>query len=309
MLFHPAVKSWIERPFALPLGIIWVVDHPPEAPLILGFVADLIFAARIEDAAGRLGYRMQWIERAERVAPLEAQPAGRQLGEHLAGPGAALIDLVSALRPALMLFDLGNDQIPWRQWVALLKSAPATRRYPLLCYGSHVDAATLLAAEHAGADAVVPRSRFAAELPALIQQHARTVDIQALIATCQQPLSALARHGLELFNRGEYFEAHEILEAAWNEDDTPGRELYRAILQVAVAYLQIERGNYNGALKMFLRLRQWIDPLPERCRGVEVGRLRDDARQVYAELVALDRPRIAEFDRSLFQPVHYREAP
>lgn len=309
MFFQRAVNSWIEQPFGGLLGIIWAVEPPPEVPVILGFVADLIFAARIEDTAERLGYRMRWIERAEQVAPLEAEPARRQLGEPLTGPGAALIDLVSAQRPALMLFDLGNAQIPWRQWVALLKTSPATRRYPLLCYGSHVDASTLRAAEHAGADAVLPRSRFIAELPALIQQYARTIDLQALAITCQQPLSARARHGLELFNRGEYFEAHEVLEEAWNEDDTAGRELYRAILQVAVAYLQIERGNYNGALKMFLRLRQWIDPLPERCRGVEVGRLRDDARRVYEALIALGRPRIAEFDRSLFQPVRYREAP
>lgn len=285
------------------------MEHTPKTPVIVAFVADLIFASQIESAAERLGYRVHWIERAEQVAPLEAQPPARQLGEHLSGPGAALIEQLTALHPALLLFDLGNPHIPWRQWVALLKSVPATRRFPLLCYGSHVDAATLQAAEHAGAEAVLPRSRFIAELPALIEQYARKVDHAALQRACQLPLAPQARHGLELFNRGEYFEAHEALEEAWNEDDTPGRELYRAILQVAVAYLQIERGNYNGALKMFLRLRQWIDPLPERCRGVEVAQLRTDARRAYDELLALGRPRIAEFDRSLFQPVQYREAP
>jgi CheY-like chemotaxis protein len=285
------------------------VEHPLENPVIVGFVADLIFATRIEGVAEGLGYQVQWIERAEQIAPAEAEPAARQLGEHLTGPGAALIERLTALHPALILFDLGNPHIPWQQWVALLKSVPATRRYPVLCYGSHVDAATLQAAEHAGADAVLPRSRFMAELPALIQQYARRVDHAALQITCQQPLSSLALRGLELFNRGEYFEAHEALEAAWNEDDTPGRELYRAILQVAVAYLQIERGNYSGAMKMFLRLRQWIDPLPDRCRGVDVAQLRADARRVYDELLALGRPRIAEFDRKAFQPVRFSEQP
>lgn len=276
-----------------------------QLPVIVGFIADLIFASRIEDAAERLGYRMHWIERLEQVAPPEAGPQPRQLGEHLTGPGAALIEQVTSLHPALIIFDLGNPHIPWRQWVALLKSVSATRRYPLICYGSHIDAATLKEAEHAGAEAVLPRSRFMSDLPALIQQYARWVDYAALQHTCRQPLSPQALHGLELFNHGEYFEAHEALEAAWNEDDTPGRELYRAILQVAVAYLQIERGNYNGAIKMFLRLRQWIDPLPETCRGVDVSRLRSDARSAYEALLALGRSRIAEFDRSLFQPVRY----
>jgi len=139
----------------------------------------------------------------------------------------------------------------------------------------------------------------------LIQKYARLPDEKALQEACQAPLSELALKGLELFNHGEYFEAHEALEGAWNEDQTPGRELYRAILQVAVAYLQIERRNYSGALKMFLRLRQWIDPLPDNCRGVDVARLRDDARAVHSMLVRLGRERVAELDPDLLRPVNY----
>jgi hypothetical protein len=90
-------------------------------------------------------------------------------------------------------------------------------------------------------------------------------------------------------------------------DTSPGRELYRAILQVAVAYLQIERGNYAGAMKMFLRLRQWIDPLPETCRGVNVAQLRADAWRARETLIALGKDRIGEFDRELFKPVIYRD--
>ena len=70
-------------------------------------------------------------------------------------------------------------------------------------------------------------------------------------------------------------EAHDLFERAWMEDESPGRELYRAILQVAVAYYQISRGNYNGAAKMFLRMRQWIDPLPDFCRGFNVAQLQN----------------------------------
>jgi len=111
---------------------------------------------------------------------------------------------------------------------------------------------------------------------------------------------------LQEFNHGKYFEAHEFLEDAWNEDSSPGRELYRAILQVAVAYLQIERRNYNGAIKMFLRVRQWIDPLPGQCRGVDIDQLRSDAERVRQALLALGPERIGEFNHNLFHPVQYR---
>jgi predicted metal-dependent hydrolase len=264
--------------------------------------------ARIEPAVRLAGFQAEWIERTEQIAPEDPDSPSRQPAEHLSGPGAVLIDRITRLRPALIVFDLGSEQIPWREWVALIKSVPATRRYPLICFGSHVDAQTLKEARERGANAVFARSHFFSHLPELIQKYARLVDPLELERTCSLALSDLAVQGIELFNRGEFFEAHEALEEAWNEDSTPGRELYRAILQVAVAYLQIERGNYPGALKMFLRLRQWIEPLPERCRGVDIASLRRDAEAVRQRLVELGADRIQEFDRGLFRPVLY-EAP
>jgi hypothetical protein len=281
------------------------VQDRNESPLILAFVSELMSQTRIETTAQSLGYQIIWIERMEQIAPPDLNAPRRQLAEHLVGPGAALIEKLTVWKPALILCDLGNEQIPWREWVALIKSVPATRRYPLICFGSHVAADKIKIAQEAGADAVLARSSFFSDLANIIQKFARPIDYQALVETCQLPLSHLALEGLELFNRGDYFEAHELLEEAWNEDETPGRELYRAILQVAVAYLQVERGNYSGVLKMFLRVRQWIDPLPDQCRGVDVARLRQDAEAVRQQVLALGRERIVEFDPGLFRPVIY----
>jgi hypothetical protein len=274
-------------------------------PLIVGFIADLIFQAKVEVAAEKLGFQVRWIESAEQLAPGEAEVARKQLGEALEGAGAVLIDQLTTWRPALLIFDLGNQGVPWRHWVALLKTSAATRRLPVLCYGPHVNSEALQAAQAAGANSVVTRSRLVDNLPSLIQQYASTPDSTAIVESCQADLSPLARRGLELFNQGQYFEAHEELELAWKEDQTAGRELYRAILQVAVAYLQIERQNYSGAIKMFWRVRQWIEPLPERCRGVDVDGLRQDMTLAYQALIGLGKERIAEFDRRLMKPVRF----
>jgi predicted metal-dependent hydrolase len=144
------------------------------------------------------------------------------------------------------------------------------------------------------------------DLPEILSAHTRKFDLDELLESCQKPLSSLALQGLDLFNKGDYFEAHERLEAAWNEELSPGRELYRAVLQVAVAYLQIQRQNYTGALKMFLRLRQWIEPLPDECRGVDVDTLRKDAQGVYEQLISAGKDKLADFDQSLFKPVIYK---
>jgi predicted metal-dependent hydrolase len=277
-----------------------------QLPLIIGFVADLMFTTRIENAAVRLGYQVQWIERADQVAPLDQKAPPRQLAEHLVGPGAVLLDMLTQLQPALIIFDLGNEAIPWKIWLPLIKSVPATRRIPAICFGSHVDAETIQIAQNGGAEAVLARSRFFDNLTDLIAQYARQPDAQALATACRMPLSKLALKGLEEFNHGEYFEAHESLEEAWNEDETVGRELYRAILQVAVAYLQIERRNFKGAMKMFLRVRQWINPLPDVCRGVNVEKLRKDTQEVHAALKELGPFRMDEFNRALLRPVEYQ---
>ena len=281
---------------------------PDGGPLILGFIADLYFSVRIEDAARRLSYRVKFVEAADEIAPPDPQAPERQLGEHLVGRGAVLLDDLTRWKPALIIFDLNNQAVPWRDWIRLITSVPATRRIPVMCFGSHRDVDAMQAARKAGATAVLARSQFVGQLPALIEKHARLVDEAGLAKTCQQPLSQMALRGLEEFNRGQYFEAHEYLENAWNEDESAGRDLYRAILQVAVAYYHILRGNYKGAAKVFLRVRQWIDPLPDICRGVEVGKLRAEARRAYEELKTLGPERIGEFDRNLLRPVQYISA-
>jgi predicted metal-dependent hydrolase len=126
-----------------------------------------------------------------------------------------------------------------------------------------------------------------------------------LVEACAEPLSTLALHGLHEFNMHAYFECHETLETVWNAESGAVRDLYRVILQVGLAYYQIERANYYGALKMFLRTTQWFGGLPDQCRGIDVAQLRADAAAARTALEALGPERIAQFDRSLFKPVLY----
>ena len=123
---------------------------------------------------------------------------------------------------------------------------------------------------------------------------------------CQGSLHPQAIHGMELFNQGRYFEAHEALEAAWQAESGPVRNLYRGILQVGVVYLHITNHNYPGAIKAYLRCRKWLLLWPETCRGVSVGQLRQDLEAVISALQALGPQQIASFDTSLLKPVHYR---
>ncbi len=84
------------------------------------------------------------------------------------------------------------------------------------------------------------------------------------------------QRGIELIHRGEYFEAHEVLEAAWRAEPGPIRELYRGLLQAAVAAYHLERGNWRGAWKVAGRALRHLAPWPEVVLGIDVAALRRD---------------------------------
>jgi len=123
------------------------------------------------------------------------------------------------------------------------------------------------------------------------------------VSDCAGVVHPAAIKGMEAFNAGKYWLAHENLEEAWMEETGTVRELYRAILQTAVIYLHITRANYNGAIKVYGRVQKWINPWPDVCRGIEIGQLRYDLEAVIAEVKRLGPDRLSDFDRSLFKPV------
>jgi hypothetical protein len=273
--------------------------------IILAFTENLMIGVRIEGAAQNLGYSVKFVENSRDIAtdendlslPITSNKDINQIGK--------LIDLISGCRPALIIFDLDSRELPWRDWLPIIKSDPASRRYPVLCFGPHKRVDELTLARQLGADWVVARSRFMKELATFISKYAAVEKSEDLLDSCDQDISDKALRGIELFNNGKYFDAHEYLEEAWFNDASKGRELYRAILQIAVAYFHIERHNFSGAVKMFWRVRQWIEPLPDTCRGVNVASLRIDSRTVYKVLTSMGREGIAEFDMSLLKPVLY----
>lgn len=216
-----------------------------------------------------------------------------------------VVAYLTGQRPALVLIDTAARTLDWVRWALTAKTSPATRRIPLLAIGAPGGTEWRAQAARAGCDALIERADFLADIPAAIAQYARPDDSAALAQAAQLPLAPEARHALELFNAGEYFEQHEVFEALWRAEPGPIRQMYQGILQIGVAYLQIERGNYIGARKLFLRARQYLDALPARCQGVDIARLRADAAAALAALEALGPARVAEFPRALLRPVDY----
>ena len=195
--------------------------------------------------------------------------------------------LLIHLRPALLIVDSHIEN--WGQAVTPIKSNNATRRIPIVLVRSPNITPTdgILA----GADWIQTIDQLLTNLPQIIADFARVLssdEIERLHRDCQQQLPTLAQEGIAKFNAGAFYEQHDLFEELWMQTEHPIRDLYRAILQVGVAYYQIEQGNYRGALKMLQRSVQWLVILPNQCQGVDVEQLRQDSFLIRAMLEDLD---------------------
>jgi predicted metal-dependent hydrolase len=90
---------------------------------------------------------------------------------------------------------------------------------------------------------------------------------------CQDPPPPALRAGIEQFNRGEFWEQHETLEAIWIREPDPVRYLYQGILQVGVGFYHWRRGNRHGAVTKLAQGLEKLEPYRPSCMEVDVERL------------------------------------
>ena len=64
--------------------------------------------------------------------------------------------------------------------------------------------------------------------------------------------------GIMLFNRGDYFEAHEVWESLWMETPAPDRRFYQGLIQAAVGLFHFRNGNLPGAGKLHRTARDYM---------------------------------------------------
>jgi predicted metal-dependent hydrolase len=84
----------------------------------------------------------------------------------------------------------------------------------------------------------------------------------------------LYRHGIELFNRAEFYDAHEVLEDVWRASIDPEKKFLQALIQTAVALHHHSTGNVVGCRSLMARALRNFHGYPEGFCGVELEPLR-----------------------------------
>ncbi len=120
-------------------------------PYVFAVVDDLFFIGKLSGTAKQVGITLQTTTAAQ--FSLEA---------------------VRQQKPALAIFDLNATTANALDLIRQLKADPELAAIPVVGFFSHVQVELMRAAQEAGCDEVMPRSKFTATLPDLLRRFAES---------------------------------------------------------------------------------------------------------------------------------------
>ncbi len=100
------------------------------------------------------------------------------------------------------------------------------------------------------------------------------------------------RRGVELFNCGDFFEAHEEMEEAMNllEGDESDWEFYLGLLRAAVANHKLADGMIDSAILHLRAALKFLAAYPDRHRGIKLREFRNALTVQLDRLAARSEP-------------------
>lgn len=118
------------------------------------------------------------------------------------------------------------------------------------------------------------------------------------------------REGIDLFNAGEFFEAHEIWEDAWHLASGPRKSFYQGLIQCAVTLEHVRRGNPRGVRSVWTTAQQKFAGLPSPYMGIDIRQLLDAMGKLVQPVLDLPAERFSPgLSRGQELPVDLARAP
>ncbi len=108
---------------------------------------------------------------------------------------------------------------------------------------------------------------------------------------------------VEQFNSGAYYACHETLEKLWLEDKTRERDVYKGILQIAVALFHMRQGNISGTKRLLRSGASLIRPFGPKWSGLDLERLGSDSLKLLQYLEKRDKEGAHDLEALIIQRV------
>ena len=115
-------------------------------------------------------------------------------------------------------------------------------------------------------------------------------------------------HGIELFNSGKFWHAHEAWEEVWRRHHEDERLFLQGIIQLAAAYhLLVTAGSFKGMLGNFEKARLKLVVFEPMYLGVNVTPLLHAIERSVHDAKYLGASGMTDFDRTLIPKIHYHK--
>ena len=115
--------------------------------------------------------------------------------------------------------------------------------------------------------------------------------------------------GIVLFNRGDFFEAHEVWELVWMYTAGPDKQFYQGLIQAAVALCHYCNGNNRGACKLYQSSRDYMARYDAHFQGLDQTKFWTDMERCFAPVLAADPDARVEVPEDLIPTIGLEPAP
>ena len=103
--------------------------------------------------------------------------------------------------------------------------------------------------------------------------------------------------GIEHFNEGRYFEAHEIWEEIWLRSSGETKLFYQMLIQAAVGFHHYSRGNERGARGMYKAVIEKTGKLSREFMALDVSLFEREFKAFFETLISGEDGQAGESDR------------
>ena len=103
--------------------------------------------------------------------------------------------------------------------------------------------------------------------------------------------------GIEHFNAGRYFDAHEVWEEIWLRSSGDTKMFYQMLIQAAVGLHHFERGNIRGARGMYNNVVDKLERLPSFIMSLDLGDFERQFKAFFADLIENDNEASVPIDK------------
>lgn len=110
-------------------------------------------------------------------------------------------------------------------------------------------------------------------------------------------IKALFKKGIDQFEKGDYFEAHEAWEDLWSDYYLPDRKFIQGLIQLAVSFVHLGNGNMIGARNLLRKCQNKFADFQGIQRGINIDTLKSRIETV--EAVYQEIQNSSEFDWDL----------